>query len=332
MTKVKERCSSGNKASENNSSTILDTLEVTSDSFLTKHHETLYNSALRKGRNMKTFMQLIDVAEPKRQKQYWKSWHCNAILLQNETVLQGSLCRKRWCSHCNRIRTAELIKGYHEPLKDLQQQDNLYFVTLTAPTVSERKLRSEITKRYKAFTRVKDNLRKNYGIKLNGIRSTEVTFTAEEKFHPHFHMIVQGYKHAHALQSLWLDQPLNAGIKGQHIRQINPEEERNLLEVFKYAVKGEAKNETEAKAYDHIYKCLEGIRTIQTFGTIRKVKPPKKETTERINCDWIEPQFEVWVFDQNRSDYTNAKYETLIGTQEITKRLLEAKKQNQLTT
>lgn len=326
VTKVTEPSSYHKGKLENNSSTVLDTLEVTSDYTLSKNHETLYNSALRKGYNMETFMQLINVVEPKRKKQYWKSWHCNRVLLQNETVLQGSLCRKRWCSHCNRIRTAELIKGYQEPLKEIQKEDNLYFVTLTAPTVHKRKLSSEISKRYEAFKRVKDNLRKNYNIKLIGIRKTEVTYTKEGKFHPHFHMIVQGEKAAYTLQRLWLAQPLNAGIKGQNIQEINPHDPKNLLEVFKYAVKAEVKNDTDAKAYDHIYRCLEGTRTIQTFGTIRKVKPPKKEVVERFNCDWINPSFEIWVFDKQKCDYTNSKYENLIGTQEILKRSSEAKK------
>ena len=253
-TKVTEPCISGNKATKKNSpSTTLDTLEVTSDLFFSKNHERLYRWATRKKFNQQTFTALIDVADRKQQKLYWKSYHCNSVLLQNETVLQGSLCRKRWCQHCNRIKTAELIKGYHAPLVDMQKEDSFYFVTLTAPTVSGRKLNSEIDKRNKAFRRIKDNLRKNYGMKLNGVRKTEITYT-KGKFHPHFHMIIQGKQEAFKLQELWLDQFPNASLKAQDITLIDPSDVNNLLEVFKYAVKPEVKDVTHAKAYNHIYK------------------------------------------------------------------------------
>lgn len=317
MSKVKERCNTSNNTFKNNSSTTLDTLEVTSDLFLSESHEKQYRTAIRKKFNQETFRRLIDVADTKQQKQYWKSWHCNSVLLQNETVLQGSLCRKRWCQHCNRIKTAELIKGYHAPLVDMQKDDSLYFVTLTAPTVSGRKLSSEIDKRNKAFSRIKDNLRKNYTIKLNGIRKLEITYTKDGKFHPHFHLIIQGKEAAVRLQDLWLDQFPNANLKAQDITLIDSSDANNLLEVFKYAVKPEVKDLTHAKAYNHIYKCLERRRTIQTFGTIRKVKEPKEAKTERINCDWIEPRFEIWHFDSDKADYTTAYDETLIGTEYI---------------
>jgi len=291
--------------------------------FLSKSHESQYHAAIHKGSSLQTLNSLHRVADVKQRKQYRKTWYCNSVLLQNQTILQGSLCRKRWCQHCNRIKTAELIKGYHEPLSDMQKDDSLYFVTLTAPTVSGRKLRSEIRKRYKAFSRIKDNLRKNYAINLNGIRKLEITYTLDAKFHPHFHLIIQGKSSAITLQRLWLDQFPSADLKGQDIRLIDSSEPRNLLEVFKYSVKPEVKDATHAKAYNHIYKCLEGVRTIQTFGTIRKVKEPKEAKTERLSCDWIEPRFEIWSYNEHTSDYTNAYNETLIGTQDINKRLSE---------
>ena len=334
-TKVSEPCISSNKATKKNSShTSLDTLEITSDLFLSKNHERLYKWATHKKLNQQTFTALIDVADPKQQKQYWKSWWCNSVLLQNETVLKGSLCRKRWCQHCNRIKTAELIKGYHAPLVEMDNKDSMYFVTLTAPTVSARKLNSEIDKRNKAFSRIKDNLRKNYNIKLNGIRKLEVTYTNERKFHPHFHLLIQGKESAYKLLQLWLSYYSRRELSskdmakrsGQHIRLadgIKIEGKNGLLETFKYTVKPEVKDVTHAKAYNHIYKCLERRRTIQTFGSIRKVKEPKEAKTERMNCDWIEPRFEIWHFDSQKADLTNAYDETLIGTEYINSHIKE---------
>ena len=121
-------------------------------------------------------LQLIDVSDTKAQKRYWKTYHCRNVLLQEGNKLIGSLCRKRWCQKCNRVRTAELINDYKLPLQQLQKEDSLYFITLTAPTVSGRNLRSEIEKRYKAFKKAKDNLQRNYGVKLVGGRKLEITY------------------------------------------------------------------------------------------------------------------------------------------------------------
>ena len=87
----------------------------------------------------------------------------------------------------------------------------------------------------KGFQNIKDNLRKNYKIKLNGIRKIEVTYNEiENTFHPHFHFIQSDYKSAHALQSLWLKQFNNANIKGQDIREIDTTNENSFIELFKY--------------------------------------------------------------------------------------------------
>ena len=297
--------------------TILDTLELTSDYFKSKNHERHYTQAIRKGLQLTKLKHLIDVSTVKRQKEYWKTYHCDRVKLQQGDKLKGSLCRKRWCQHCNRIKTAELLKGYHKPLIDLSK-DGLYFVTLTAPTVKERELRSEIKKRYKAFTRIKDNIRKNYGIKINGIRKTEVTYNEKDnKYHPHFHIIVQGQYEAELIQSLWLKQFTRADIKAQDIRHIDTKEAKNLVEVFKYATKDVTKDTITARAMDIIYRALEGIRTIQTYGSIRKVKEPTESDTINTTVDWNKARLEIWVYDPDEMDYINAYNERLIQTQNI---------------
>jgi len=296
----------------------LDTLEVTSDLFKTKSHETLYRSTLVKHSTIQTLLQLVDASNNDWNKRYWKTYHCKNVLLQDGNKFVGSLCRKRWCQTCNRIRTAELIKGYQIPLQELQSQDDLYFVTLTAPTVKAGKLSSEIVKRYKAFTRIKDNLRKNYNIKLVGARKLEVTYNEDtDNYHPHFHFIQQGRREAELLQKLWLAQFDNASIKAQDIRPIDANDSENLLEIFKYATKQTAKNETTAGALHNIYKALHGKRTFQTYGKLKKVKEPTKEKEEILNADFIPAGQEIWVYDDVAKDYSNYKNEYLIKTKEI---------------
>jgi hypothetical protein len=303
-------------------SVILDTLEVTSDYFKTKSHETLYRQTIRKSETINSLLKIIDVCDVKSKKQYWKTYHCKNVLIQQGNKLIGSLCRKRWCQNCNRIRTAELVNNYKQPLQDIQKEDELYFVTLTAPTVNARNLSSEITKRYKAFTRIKDNLRRNYGIKLVGIRKLEITYNPiTDKYHPHFHLIQQGKQQAELIQKLWLEQPLNAGIKGQHIDLIDANNPNNLLEVFKYATKGTAKDETEAKSLHTIYKALQGKRIFQTYGKLQKVKVTTEAKEETNNADFIPTANDIYVYEHHLKDFTNANFDKLIDTIAIQKRL-----------
>ena len=298
----------------------LDTLEVTSDYYISKSHETQYYQALRKQKQITKLKQIIDVTTPQRRKVYWKTYWCNRIKLQLGNRLQGSLCRKRWCQHCNRIKTAELIKGYQAPLEAMQEDKDFYHVTLTAPTVHARQLRSEIKKRYKGFVAVKDNMRKNYNVKLNGIRKTEIAYNEEEdKYHPHFHVMVQGKIEAYLLQKLWLEFFPRSKIFGQKIVFIDPSNSKNLVEVFKYAVKDVTSDATSAKAMDIIYTALDCIRTLQTFGSIRKVKEPKEAVMEGSKIDWINPINEIWKFNEHIADYTDARGYTMIGTQELNK-------------
>lgn len=307
------------KYNSDNNRSILDTLEVTSEIFKSRSHESLYRSAIRKSLNNEKVKILFDVSG---YKPYWKPFHCNEVKFQQGKELKGSLCRKRWCSHCNRIRTAELIKGYQEPLQQLSTQDKLYMVTLTAPTVKGRQLKSEIGKRYKIFTKVKDRLRKE-GLKLNGIRKLEVTYNEEKDwFHPHFHFLIQGKKEAYRLRKEWLIEYPTARIVGNHVTEIGTTA-KDLMEIFKYATKDIVKDETTALATHVIFQALIGRRSFQTFGVIRKVKPPKKSKIESVEHDWLESKYDIWYFNEDEKDYDNVYGEMLIGTSYIEHQIKE---------
>lgn len=298
--------------------TILDTLELTSDLFFSKSHESYYNQAIRKYHTIQKVKSLVDVTTEDRKPLYWQAYHCNNIILQQGQTLIGSRCRKRWCQECSRIKTAEMINGYNRPLEELAEADDLYFITLTAPTVKGRQLRAEIRKRLKAFQLIKDNLRKNYGIKLVGIRKIEVTYNEKtNEYHPHFHFIQQGYNEAKALMNEWYKYFPKASSKAQDMRLIDVTNSNNLKEIFKYATKDVIKDETTAKAQDTIYKAIEGRRIFQTYGSLKKVKEPIEETEMRDDVDFISFDMEIWKYDNSIKDWTTAKNDTLIGTEYI---------------
>ncbi len=300
--------------------TTLDTLEITSDYVSNKTLENQYHKALRKFKTNQKVISIIDTLKDENQKKkYWLTYHCNHVLLQNGNVFSGSLCRKRWCTQCNRVKAFEMTSAYKEPLTNLGQ---LYFVTLTRPNVKGRQLKSEVQKLIKAFQRIKDNLRKNYNIKLAGMRKLEVTYNEEtDTYHPHFHFIQSNLHHSDLLQELWLKQFPNANSKGQDIRTIDTDNEKSFIELFKYATKETTK---EGKQYTGevlhtIYSALEGQRIFQTYGSIKKVKEPKEAKDETNNFVWIEPQEEIWVYDQEQKDWLTANYNKLVNTLELQK-------------
>lgn len=298
------------------SHTTLDTLEVTSDLFISKTHEKQYYKAIRKAKTNTKVKAIISVVNDKTwQKKYWKTFHCNSIILQNQNEFKGSLCRKRWCTHCSRIKTAELTNAYKEPLRNLGE---LYFITLTRPNVEGRQLRSEVDKLIKSFQRIKDNLRKTYGIKLNGMRKLEVTYNeATNQYHPHFHFIQQGEFEALALQKLWLNYHQQANIKGQDIRLIDSKNDSSLIELFKYATKETAKDDTTAKALHNIYTAIDGRRIYQTYGKLKKVKEPNEAPNEKTQLEYIKNDFEVWKYESEYKDWISTKNMALVGTLDI---------------
>ena len=299
--------------------TTLDTLELTSDIFFSKSHESLYHSALRKGYTNTTLKRLLDVSNKVWNGRYWKTYHCSRIKLQEGNTIKGSLCRQRWCQNCNRIKTAELRNKYQKALENLQEDDDLYFITLTSPTVQKRQLNDEITKRYKAFTRIKDNLRKRYSINLIGCRKLEVTYNTEKDwYHPHFHFIQKGKKEAELLLKLWLDQFPKAGLKGQDISLIPKNNDgKDLQEIFKYATKHEVNDKTSAEALHHIYSCIRGRRIFQTYGKLKGVERVIEKKTIENNADWLEEGYHISEFNERTLDWINEYDDVMIGTESI---------------
>lgn len=306
-----------NSKVKQNSYHLLDTLEINSDFNFQKSRETQYYKAFRKHKTLSKLVSIIDVVKDKKQRAiYWKTYHCQNVILQQGNTFNSSLCRKRWCSNCCRVKTAELTNAYKEPILNL---GDLHFVTLTRPNVKGRELKSEVQKLKKAFTLVVDNLRKNYKIKINGLRKLEVTYNKfTNTYHPHFHMIISDEKHAYALKHLWLKQFPTANVKGQDTRRIDTKDDQSFIELFKYATKDTTK---DGEAYSGevlhtIYSALANGKIYQKYGTFKKLVPePIEAKDETTNFEWIAPNDQIWLYDNKLIDYTNELGHTLISYQ-----------------
>lgn len=306
-----------------NSALLLDTLEINSDFSFQKKRETQYHKAYRKHRTLSKLVKIIDVVSDKKKRtSYWKTYHCQNVILQDGNNFNSSLCRKRWCTTCCRIKTAELTNAYKEPILNL---GDLHFVTLTRPNVKGRELKSEVNKLKKSFSLIVDNLRKNYKIRINGLRKLEITYNeTTDTYHPHFHMIISDVNHAYALKELWLKQFPTANHKGQDTRPICTKDDQSFIELFKYATKEITKsgNEYSGEVLHTIYESLSHGKIYQKYGTFKKLpKEPSEAKHENSKFEWIESNDEIWIYDNSVIDYVNSSGETLISYKPTNKKI-----------
>ena len=211
---------------------------------------------------------LIDQAkqDPEGQdmwKSYWNSYHCAGTLEQKGQKLEGKYCNQRWCLVCSRIRMAKSINKY-KPF--YQQMSEPQMVTLTDRTVTPEYLPYRLIEFKLAINQIVSVMKKR-GTPLVGIRKIEVTYNDKEnRFHPHYHLLIDGEYEANVLVDEWLKRRKTASEKAQDITEI--EDEKGLTELFKYTAKQctKGKRVMNAEALHIIYKALRGVRTFQTMG------------------------------------------------------------------
>ena len=301
----------------------LDTLGLSRIIKIDKARLSQYSTAFRKYKTLTKLTKIIDATKDKKQRiKYWRTYHCRNVVLQDGDNFKSSLCRKRWCSCCCRIKTAELTNGYKQPLMELGQ---LYFVTLTRPNVKGRQLKSEIRKLMQGFTRIKNNMQsKNYSIKIQGMRKLEVTYNENtDTYHPHFHIIMSDYLATQTLLNLWYKQFPTANSKAQDVRAIKQNDEQSFIELFKYATKETTKDgiEYSGEVLNTIYSSLNGIKLYQKYGTFKKVKEPIEVKEHNTTFTHIPPNQDIFVYDKEQKDWIGEKGNLLVDTQYITQTL-----------
>jgi hypothetical protein len=231
-------------------------------------------------------------------------FECNQTIVQDGKKLTTKYCGSRWCTTCNRLRTAKLMKGY---MPSVEQMNQPYLVTLTIPNVLEAELKHSLVGMVETFNQVKKAL-KRLKMPFNGIRKLEATYNAEtDTYHPHIHVILESKEVASMVVERWLLKYKNASMKGQDVRPIT--DANGVKELFKYTTKivtNVTTNETNERrifipALDVIFKAMKGMRTFQSFGDVTKIKEDvSKVETETFNhlqeefniyewlgCDWL---------------------------------------------
>jgi plasmid rolling circle replication initiator protein Rep len=280
-----------------------------------RQDRTLHNRARAKLITNTLVLRLVDVPDTPLKKAYWRTYHCASKIEQSGKTLTTKYCKNRWCMVCNRIRTSVLIKGYEPALKKLEEP---YFVTLTFPNVGGAELQSEIKEMYASFRRIKDRMKKR-GFKLKGLRKLECTHNPiTGKFNPHYHLLIEGRKHAHMVVQEWLKEYPEAVRRAQSLK---PADENSIMELMKYFTKilpskksrATGKIEINAKALDTMFQAMEGVRVFQPFGITKHVSEDIEEL-EKAEYDIVEQQHGLWIWEQDVADWVDIiSYQSLTG-------------------
>lgn len=247
-------------------------------------------------------VKLAQIPESHLTKSYWNTFYCTSALVQQGDKLTSHYCGNRWCSVCNRIRTAKLIAGYSKPLGELTDK---HFVTLTIPNVPESDLKGAIDQMNHSFKKICETFKKRRqrGLQtwqIRGIKKIECTYNpVMNNYHPHYHLIVEGKTSAEAIVEEWLKRMPGTSYKAQDIR---PATNGATLELFKYFTKVVTKVGTEYKTYtrplDVIFRAIWGCRIFQPIG----IKKDVEEDIEGIitqDVDGLTGEFRYWKWDNS---------------------------------
>jgi len=296
---------SGDNSSANG--VFLDTLAQLRNSPPSDEPKTDKNALLKRAQSKyisnQLALQLADLGNERKQS-YYNTFHCASVMVQHDEKITTTYCNNRWCLTCNRIRTAKMINGYKAPLIELQEKQ---FVTLTIVSVTAEDLRPTIKQMIKTFQTIKDKLRKQK-IKIKGIRKMECTYSERlNKFHPHFHLIIDGDIEAAAIVNEWLKSYPDANRGGQSIILAD---DNTTMELFKYFTKLTTNKQFHVEALDVMFDAMYRLRVFQPFG-IKKDVSEDVDDIEAMVYD-IDSSDEVWIWEE--TDWVNhATGELLTG-------------------
>lgn len=256
---------------------------------------------------------------------YWKTWHCSSNLTKYENGnISGKFCKRRWCMVCNAIRTAKSIIKYR-PIID--EWGDAHFITLTQEVVTAADLPHQLNTMHNILKSIQENVKRQNqrgkcDYKLTGIRKLECTYRPNtDKYHPHFHLIVENKTMGERIIKEWMERNTKAGIKVNRAAQdIRKTDSKACIELFKYMTKVVAStgNKTSEKGerliyangLDVIFNALHGRRVLQPFG----FKAPKVIIDDGSKENEHQLAISVLEWHQDCSDwYDKATGEGLTG-------------------
>lgn len=280
----------------------------------------------------------IAYARKSMRRAYGRSLDCCKLLIQEaDGSLRGHYCNARWCVTCNRIRTAQAIHNHTGWIQSAGE--GKYFVTLTATTCKDYELNDTYDGMQSTFTSAKRSIRRGEKMPFEALRKLETTYNWKtDKYHPHYHTIVDGRDQAEALLYYWMQRnPRETDRQGQDIKPVTKGVEKELL---KYACKIITDTKDEARSVDPkslhtIFSAMKGRKTLQPYGYRIKDHPYEAEEGEdaletvnttssfkqvgsAVNWLWV-PDYHDWV-DQETGEILT-EYEPSAVMEELVERM-----------
>lgn len=217
---------------------------------------------------------------------------CYSITWRTDEYKSAKYCGQRFCHVCGSIKMGRMMNHYKTPLAKL---GNLYFLTLTVQTIAKEGLPNRINEMQKHFSRiVKNNTEQKRKHKsnpskyvppfeLSGLRKMELIVAKNNKYHCHYHIIMNSREGAtHLIEkwvSRWNKESRLASFKAQDIKPVT-DLEKGLQDLTKYVSKpihkedGKNKLGVEIKVtpenLDWILTCLYKKVTFKPFGKLKK--------------------------------------------------------------
>lgn len=247
------------------------------------------------------------------------------LVVDENGKAHAKYCKNRWCPLCQSIRIAKLIDGYKS---QLEQYPELYFVTLTRPTVPADGLKEQQKQMMKSFTSIRNSFffRKN---KFSGIRKAECTIRPNGHYHFHFHVLVNSKEAAFFMIERWLKLNPDSTTSAQDIKKVNQSSNKSLLEIFKYFTKLIAKLKNDdgtEQAYisytrlNVIFEFMKGQQVFKPFGSLKPVEEDFEE--EELEADLnIEQANSLWQW--SISDWYNIDTGELLTGYEPASKLVD---------
>jgi len=197
------------------------------------------------------------------------------------------------------------MNGY---MKQFEGLKDLKFTTLTFRNVNKDDLRASIVEMTKRLSDIVRVLRERRKISISGIRKIEVTYNGDtDTYHPHIHLL-----HDNDCGDMIIEEWLKrygerALLAGQDTRSANKD---SFNELFKYSTKvahkakGDKAHKVFIPALDAILIALNGLRTFQPFGAIKKVSEEVEELQVQ-EVQGIEQAYKEWEYNEQKSDWEN---------------------------
>lgn len=280
---------------------------------LNKFNKKARRKAIGRPKAVSLYHTAKEVNSPLR-RAYGRSIDCIETLMQDGDTVKGRYCKARWCPVCGANYAGQAINAYKPVLDALGQ---LYFVTLTKPSVKAEGLKESIRGANKTFKHIRhDIMRPKFKTKFKGVRKIECNYNSKaDTYNPHIHFLVGNTTPCELLllMSLWMDNSEGALPQAQSIVKVTEsDKDKHLTEVFKYSVKDVTKDEVfMPAAHDLIYQAMYKMRVFDRVGI--KKAPIDESNRMKTQIDFQPSQNEVWGYDYKSHDWTTSKGQVFTG-------------------